>query len=240
MALAGSAELPEGFEFFFPYLKGHIRSRGMDYLHGRGVTNAQVRQHRVGFAAVGRYAYRVIFPIYDSKRLMTFIGRDFSGQQDPKFLNRRGAKPLWNSEKLGRFPGCTVVLYEGIFKALAGERAIPDELDDRPVAVANAVVHAATLGSHITDLQLSQLSPRVISEIILFPDPDRAGLDGFLKVGRALVSRHYKRLSVAWPLPQQEADDMDPAELAECINNRQPFNIASWAMASCVTLEESW
>ena len=111
------------------------------------------------------------------------------------------------------------MLTEGIFKALAGERAY------------QSFVHMATLGSYITDFQLAQLNPQVVSEIILFPDPDRAGLDGFLKVGRTLAARHYERLSVAWPLPQHEADEMNPSELAACLTGRQPFHIASWAMA---------
>ncbi len=237
--------LPCEFErFFYPapivytnskrstYEKGRcgiVRGRALDYLHRRGVTEDQIRSHRIGFCVTGRYAYRVVLPIYHGERLLTFVARDFTGEQDVKFLNRKGMKPLWGTDKLlSHLEGCTVVLYEGIFKALAGERCnTPSIIGD--------VVHAATLGSQISDFQLAQLKPQSIREVILFPDPDRPGLKGFLKVGRALMARYYTQgVTVAWPLPQREADEMKSWEIESCIQNRKSFADVSWAMANAV------
>ncbi|KKL21515.1 hypothetical protein LCGC14_2444690 [marine sediment metagenome] len=226
--------LPEGFELFFSIdnQEGAIRTKALDYLHSRGVTDEQIERHHIGFCSVGRYAWRIVFPIYHRDKLFTFIGRDFTGRQEPKFLNRKGAKPLWTSEEHGQgMPlDSTVILYEGIFKALAGERCRFFTL--------GPVIHAATLGSQITDLQLAQLCPQVVKEIVLFPDPDRPGLNGFLKAGRALMAKHYSSgVSVVWPLPQREADEMSGDEVRRCIEGRHPFSVASWAMASCIIPE---
>jgi len=226
--------LPNEFEYFFSGQNagsGSIRDQALKYLHGRGVTEKQIRYHELGFCATGRYSYRIVFPIYSGRDLVTFIGRDFTGKQDPKFLNRKGVKPLWNLNKISS-EGCTIVLYEGIFKALAGERC------NTPSTIGN-VVHVATLGSQISDFQFAQLRPGFIREVILFPDPDRPGLSGFLKVGRALMARYYiQGVTVVWPLPRQEADDMDGWEIESCIQNRRPFANASWAMAKAIMMEE--
>ncbi len=231
-------ELPEGFELFFSFKsqRGYLWDRALRYLHSRGLTDNQVEYHQVGFTAIGRYAYRVIFPIYHKKKLVTFIARDFTGQQTVKFLNRKGVKPLWATEDMGdikKLDGCTVtvILYEGIFKALAGECSTP-------YLTQGTVVHAATLGSQITDLQLTQLNPVMVDEVILFPDPDRPGMSGFLKVGHALAARHYERLTVVSPLPRLECDEMETEEIETCILGRQPFYEASWGMANYATMED--
>jgi len=229
-------ELPEGFELFFSTVEedeklGFIRGQALKYLHTRGVSTEQVERNNIGFCTIGRYAYRVVFPIYYKKKLVTFIARDFTGKQKVKFLNRKGIKPLWATNDIGEQGSCTVILYEGIFKALAGER-------DAPYLTRDTVVHAATLGSQITDFQLMQLNPNIVQEVILFPDPDRPGMSGFLKVGHALEVRQYERLTVVSPLPRQECDEMDSGDINECILNRQPFYAASWGMANYVTMED--
>jgi len=223
-------ELPEGFQLIWTGNKqtdtGIIRQRAVDYLLGRGVTIEQARRHKIGFCGAGRYAFRVVFPVYDGKKLLTFIGRDFTGKAEPRFLNLRGPKPLYNLEALHRVNRgtCLVVLYEGIFKALAGELAYP------------VAVHMATLGSSISDTQLASLS-NAVAEVVLFPDPNKAGLDGFLKVGHALQAKQFQRLSVAWPLPSREADEYDYCEVAHRIENRIPFYQAAMKMALGVVKE---
>ncbi len=229
-------ELPEGFELFFSVdsRSGSIRARALAYLHGRGLTDEQIEYQQIGFTAIGRYAYRVVFPIHHKKKLVTFISRDFTGQQEVKFLNRKGVKPLWATEDMGdesKLGGSTVILYEGIFKSLAGERSAP-------YLTQGTVIHAATLGSQITDLQLTQLKPAMVDEVILFPDPDKPGMSGFLKVGHALAARHYERLTVVSPLPRRECDEMEPEEIEKCISGRQPFYEASWGMANYATMED--
>lgn len=216
-------ELPEGFQLIWTGDKqldtGIIRRRAVDYLLRRGVTRDQARRHKIGFCGTGRYAFRVVFPVYDGKKLLTFIGRDFTGKAEPRFLNLRGAKPLYNLEALHRVEGtCLVVLYEGVFKVLAGELAYP------------TAVHMATLGSSISDMQLASLS-KAVAEVVLFPDPNKAGLDGFLKVGHALQAKQFQRLSVAWPLPSREADEYDPCDVALRIENRVPFYRVAMKMA---------
>ena len=71
---AEEPELPEGFELFFSTVEedeklGLIRSQALKYLRGRGVSTEQVERNNIGFSAVGRYAWRVIFPVYHTIKL---------------------------------------------------------------------------------------------------------------------------------------------------------------------------
>ncbi len=196
--------------------------RAVAYLAGRGVGPTQIKAHNIGYCHSGRYAYRVIFPIYRRGKLVTYIARDYTGKQEPRFLNMPGEKPLWNVEELehvARWKGmCNVVLYEGIFKALAGESSIIN------------TVHVATLGSHITELQLRDLSQKWVKSVTLFPDPNAVGLEGFLGIGHTLIGRGMP-VYVVQPLPVAEADEMCRASLRFAFEDRVPFHEVSMLMA---------
>ncbi len=199
-----------------------IGRRAIKYLENRGVDSTQIKQHFVGYCHSGRYSYRVIFPIWRRGKLLTYVARDFTNTQEPRFLNMPGEKPLWNVEALehaARNKGhCIVVLYEGIFKALAGESVIPD------------AVHVASLGSHLTELQIRDLNPKWVNEVVLFPDPNAVGLTGYLEAGHTLIGRGLP-VSVVQPFPVVEADEMCRASLRTAFEKRIPFHKVSMLMA---------
>jgi len=233
-AVTPKPELPDDFQLFFGISSpgGVLRDRALKYLYGRGLSRDQIEYHRVGYCTTGRHAYRVVFPVYKAGELVTFIARDFTGKQSIKFLNQRGEKPLWATKDISRTsPDCTVVLYEGIFKALAGERANP--MLANPMA--DAMIHAATLGSQTTTLQLGQLD---VQEVVLFPDPDKPGRRGYLKVGTMLLERQCARVTVAWPPPTAEADEMSAEDIRSLIENRKSFYEVRWQLAKQVIGED--
>ncbi len=216
--------LPETYSFLgnAPAYESVLGGRATKYLLSRGVSLTQIRKHNIGYCYSGRYSYRVIFPIRRRGKLVTYVARDFTGKQEPRFLNMPGEKPLWNVEELEHVARwkemCNVVLYEGIFKALAGEAAL------------STLVHVATLGSHMTELQLRDLSPKWVREVTLFPDPNSVGLDGFLEVGHTLVGRGIS-VSVVQPFPFSEADEMSRPAIVAAYADRKMFHNVSMLMA---------
>ena len=49
------------------------------------------------------------------------------------------------------------------------------------------------------------------------------------------MAKHYSLgVSIVWPLPNREADEMGGSEVEHCIEGRYPFSVASWAMANAV------
>ena len=208
-----------------------IGRRAYNYLQRRGVFDLQIKRHNIGYCHSGHYGYRVVFPIYRRGKLLTFISRDFTGKQEPRFLNMPGEKPLYNVEALERAyrKGTRpwVVVYEGIFKVLAGECAV---WGDKGLHELEPIVHVGTLGSHITELQLRDLKPDRIAGIVLFPDPNAAGLDGYLEAGHTLLGRGHV-VAVASPFPEDEADEMEPEEVVKSIAFAKSFRAVSMRMA---------
>ncbi len=170
----------------------------------RGVTKEQLRMHNIGATiADQKYGYRIIFPIRDKEGLLLgLIGRDWTGKQNPKYKNSTGLKSVWNG-RLDLYPKRLVILSEGIFKALAIERAIY-----------NKYCSVGLLGNSITDTQLEQI--KGFQEALLFPDPDRPGMIGFLGVAANLHSQ-FKRVTMAWPWPQKQADELTGKEIREAL-----------------------
>ena len=216
--------LPETYSFLGARdaYESVVGRRAINYMMARGVDNIQIGKHNIGYCHSGRYSYRVIFPIYRRGKLVTYIARDFTDTQDPRFLNMPGEKPLWNVEGLEHAARnksrCIVGVYEGIFKALTGESVITD------------VVHVATLGSHITELQLRDLNPKWVNEVVLFPDPNDVGLTGYLEAGHTLIGRGLT-VSVVQPFPVVEADEMTDMDVLSAFEDRVPFHKVSMLMA---------
>jgi DNA primase len=145
-----------------------IGEKARAYLKDRGVSTSQIVRHKIGFAAAGEMAWRVLFPIIDDEGIIHgCAGRDFSGHQIPKYLNTPGVKLLWNAHR----PASTAVVVEGVLDALRVETALLQT---------NGIVAVARLGSIITKLQLDQL--KHYDKVVVFPDFDRAGVHGAIEL----------------------------------------------------------
>jgi DNA primase len=98
-----------------------------DYAASRGIDERLIRRYRIGYAAHGKYAWRLIVPVYVYGYLLSFVARDITGTLEPKVLTPVGnhqSRLLFNLDNV--YGRKDVVLVEGVFDALV--------LPDRTVA----------------------------------------------------------------------------------------------------------
>lgn len=168
-----------------------LDQQAIAYVCDRGLTRAQIITGRVGVSYRGRYAYRILFPILEANYCHGFTARDFTGVREPKYLHSPGARYLFNY----RTPTSCVVLAEGVFKALRLEQAL----------ARSGFSCLATLGHSLTNSQCEQLIRGECRQVILWPDPDRVGLLGYLHVADVLQGE--LGLEVKLVLAPQPADE---------------------------------
>lgn len=189
--------LPKEYESFADGHGDTVAKRAKAYLESRGISTLQTIKHKIGFAAAGPLAWRVLFPVVDeSGAIAGCVGRDFSGMQRVKYLNTKGIKLLWNAHT----QGSVAVVVEGVIDALRVETALMQM---------RGYVALAQLGSAVTPQQLHQLQK--YSKLIVFPDRDRAGVRGALGVCAAFAA-HGLSTSVVVP---SEMDGKDPGDMTE-------------------------
>jgi hypothetical protein len=167
--------LPEDFVLLSEPPSDSLARRALNYLLNRKVEPWQIKRKKIGVSFIGRYAYRIVFPVYHGRELKGLVARDFTDMQEPKYLNSAGARAIYGVRVEKK---CRAVLCEGIFDCLALERALPTE--DYDVL--------ALLGHTISELQQEQLTG--YEEIVLWPDADVPGVKGFLDIAKQLALRH--------------------------------------------------
>ena len=190
--------LPEEYETFSSdYGSDPIETKALKYLCvDRGITEAQIKKHKIGFCASGKYSWRIVFPIIDlDKKIYGYCTRDFSGKQTPKYLNSPGIKMLWGANKSGE----TAIVVEGIVDALKVENAVTD----------SETVVLAKLGSSVTDAQIEQL--RRYKKIVIFPDWDKPGVAGATEFANKCVE---EKLDTFIVIPQK-MNDLDPGSMSK-------------------------
>lgn len=180
--------LPEDYVLLTRPPSGRLYSNAVNYLRERGVADWQIEQKFVGVSLIGRYAYRIIFPVYYRHKLEGLVTRDFTGKQEPPYLNSANMKSLYN---LPDDPCKKAVLCEGVFDCLAVERVVSNEYNV-----------LAVLGRALTERQEEQLEP--YRDVILWPDADLVGVKGFMEIANQLKARH--RIFVVWPFGYDKKD----------------------------------
>jgi len=192
-------ELPEEF----------IPSNGIDdmasrYLRNRGFRPALARKYDMGYCLRGRYAYRLVVPVYTEGKLRTFIARAIVSVLEKKVLipsGSRASHALFNIDNVAP-PLCIVV--EGVF----------DALRLRQYAI-------ASLGTTLSDYQIDLLRTKGFRGIVVMRDGDEAGRTAARKDADALVAMGF-RVCVA-----QLPDGVDPGsaserQLAEALDSMSP------------------
>lgn len=168
-----------------------------EYLEARGVPAEQAERWGLGYAAIGRYAGRLILPARDGAgRLINFTGRSFVGnplkfKEPPEGSGAdKGAifgERFWPSSG----ERALVVTAESALNALAIERACP-----------GAAV-AAIFGSEVLPMHLLRLGS--FRTILVASDPDAAG-DKYWRAVRAGTARHARSERVKIPAGTDCAD----------------------------------
>lgn len=198
--------LPEDFQHLVK-TTDDFDKQARRYLLGRGITKEQIRENNIGVSYVGRYAYRVVFPIYMDGVLSGINSRDFTGRLKPKYMTSRGIKCLYNFDPNAE----TTIFSEGVFKALR---------------IAQVTKHgsAALLGHDLTDVQLGQIQQSHCKHVILYPDIDRVGKLGALKIADKLCENWQGRVSFIWPV-LIPADEQPLEDLRNDLqHNRIPYS----------------
>lgn len=195
--------LPEDFKVLYPRPKDRWGKLAYDYVRSRKVTKRQIRKKKIGYSVLdGHMHHRIIFPIYWKGKLQGLVGRDFTGKQSPTYKNSVGSKALFNIPKT---PQKSICLVEGVYDALAVEDAC------RKASL--SIDSGATLGHTLTDKQLRML--RKYRTIILWYDPDEAGIEGLLHDGSKLRETFpRKKIKLIVPRTYYGKNDKDPSDLS--------------------------
>lgn len=185
-------QLPEDFQVL-TQASDDLDNQAQKYLLDRGITLNQIAANRIGVSYVGRFAYRILFPVYAEGKLRAINARDFTGRQKPKYLNTVGDKYLYHFDPKKE----VLILSEGAFKALRIQQVTPH-------------ASAALLGHDLTTIQLGQIKSSAVKTIILYPDPDPVGKAGIIKLADSLVDSWNGwsgEVRVVWPVtaPADEA-----------------------------------
>jgi hypothetical protein len=182
------------------------------YLLDRGVTRKQIRKYYLGASLSGWLAYRIIIPVIFKGEFLGVVARDWTGTGEPKYLNSTGMKSIWGLKRATQYQ--QVILAEGCFKSMAIKLHLR-----RP--------SAAILGSSITDGIIDQLRTAGHRDLVLWPDPDKAGIIGMLKIAGRLAEARFQ-VSVPYPLPPAQADEMTARQLEATARDIQPL---TWRLA---------
>jgi len=172
-----------------------------NYVLKRGITAEQIKNGRIGVSYSGRYAYRILFPVYVDSELKAINARDFTGTQKPKYLLSRGDKYLYRFDPKQE----TIVFSEGVIKALRIEQV-------------TSFGSSALLGHDLTDPQLEQLQNSACKHAILFPDPDAVGRQGVAKIAEKLREQWGKKISIVTKA-ETPADELPLENLRETIKS---------------------
>lgn len=165
---APDVHLPEDFHRLVTAVE-ELDVQAREYLLYRGITERQIRALNIGVSYVGRYAYRVLFPLYVRRTLRGIVARGFTERSKPKYLFNMGSKYLYHFNPDSE----TCILSEGVFKALRIQQV-------------TRYCSAALLGHSLAPEQLKQMRESKCRTVILYPDPDPAGWRGAVSVADRL------------------------------------------------------
>jgi hypothetical protein len=161
--------------------------RALAYLEGRGIPEWQLARWHIGWATLGRCAWRVFVPVYTGGRLLSYVARAFVDDGRPRYDAGRRTDPGCRPDAaLFGEPGFDMevrvaTVTEGVFKALAMERA------DAPNPC--AVLGANNLGADKINI-LSRFDALLVAT-----DPDKAGRECWERIAD-LTARYVEPVRV--------------------------------------------
>lgn len=196
-------ELPDGFQLLSPpeySLNDFWNRKAWGYIRNRGITREQIRDKKIGFTEVGKFAYRIVFPVYLAGTLVGLSSRDITGKQDPAHLNSTGSKCIYN---LPDKKHSTCVLSESAITSLVIERA----------SKKMSIDSLGLLGHSLQEDQIGLL--KHYKRVIIWMDPDNAGIEGVINIYPKLKQEN-KSIKVIIPnrmLENKTFDTRDPDEM---------------------------
>lgn len=203
--------LPKTYEPLWVVYQDIIGKEALSYVLKRGITEQQIRKHRIGFCAVGSYVDRIIFPVFYKKWVVGFTARTFRNGE-PKYLNSPGERFIYNYPRQDSRRKSRCILVEGPIDALSIEQVCSSEYDC-----------LGKFGSSLTPIQIKALGK--YKEIVLWPDPDQAGIVGIIKVAKILKENTESLINCIVPARDMEYDPgaMEKQEIEEALGTIRPW-----------------
>jgi DNA primase len=170
----------------------------------RGLTYETLEHFEIGFSNAKE---RVVIPVRDAQyKLVGFIGRATTSEQEPRYLYNKGFKRadvLFNIQNAKQYNSCIVV--EGSVDAMFIHQA----------GFPNVV---ATLGSRVSEYQYKLLR-RYFDSITIFSDNDDAGEQ--MKHDILNACRGKELYTVKLPEDRKDAGEMSDDEIKITLTNKQ-------------------
>ena len=181
-----------------------------NYLLQRNITVEQIQRHDVRYCLVGKLRQRIVFPVLNKrKQIVGTVARSYTNRI-PKYLNSTGCKTLWNAHEGAKIG----IVLEGVFDALAVERAYWNDLHYRAIS---------RLGSTLTDSQLKVL--KRFDRLVFIPDLDLPGIKGIFKVMPQLqVFGFTPEVAIPSVLNGKDPGDMSPEQIRMLVSQTKPWN----------------
>lgn len=189
--------------------------RALAYLDGRGIPDWQRARWHVGFATLGRCAWRVVVPVYTGGRLLSYVARAFIDDGRVRYLtpdrkSEPGCRPdaaLWGEPGFDLDVRVATVT-EGVFKGLAMERA-------------GAPNPCAVLGANNLGADKIALLAR-FDALLIATDPDKAGRECAERISD-LVVRYAEPIRVELDVsPDDASEEVNGAAWREAIRRAHP------------------
>jgi DNA primase len=173
-------------------------------LFERGLDYKTLEIFEVGYSNAKE---RVVVPVRDSQyKLVGFIGRAISSEQEPRYLYNKGFKRadvLFNIQNAKQYDSCIVV--EGSIDAMFIHQA----------GFQNVV---ATLGSRVSDYQY-KLMRKYFDSITIFSDNDEAGNQMRDDILGACSGKEL--YTVELPADKKDAGEMTQEEIINTLTNKK-------------------
>jgi hypothetical protein len=178
----------------------------LDYLHKRGFDHPAhtATRYELKYAPGGRWAQRLLIPVYDGEQLLTWIGRAIRKDLEPRYYNRPCNDDSY--VYLPRAPRRVMFLTEGPIDALKVAVAL-DRYDAGAVALCSKNLNAS---------RIARLHAMQCSKIYVMLDSDASLLNSFAmhkELARACPSLYIGRTRP--PAPYKDAGEMSEQAIKE-------------------------
>lgn len=183
----------------------------------RKLTDKEIQSYDIRFASFGRYYGRVLIPIYENNRVVTFIARGFLPFVEPKYLfphhgetiNTTAEAVFGYNEVVDR-PRRIHVLVEGVFDAIRVDRRKKDL----------GIYALALMNNQLSEGQLHKLLRLKDATFLVMMDAD-AHKEG-LRITKTLFN--YGRDARLCLLKKGDPDSLTDEQMDKVINASQPFS----------------
>lgn len=143
-----------------------LRHKAYKYLTKRGLTRQTIFRYELGFCSLGKFAKRIMVPIFHDKNLVSYLGRDYTGKAAKKVLydTKENVNPaamyLYNFDEARQFK--SILVTEGWVDCLKSRQKVQ--------GLGLGVV--ASFGKNLTKEQIDLLIDGEFEEIIFMWDLD--------------------------------------------------------------------